>query len=307
MLLAASLALTLQPYLGISSSDLGWNIAASTTSPNILSELRFEDVRAYQAGLAGNLRKQVMHPRLHLFIEGEGSIGRIQRGVTTDLDFLQGQGENSGQIASLSESRIGGDDDKAYSAGVGFSYALLPQQLVSVSAGGYLQESDINFREGRQLIADPAFFQGTSIDALTRNLQERLNSNYLAEWSGYWLAGQWGLQRKPWSLHLRYQYHRGDYYGEGRWNLRAEGRFPLQQPRSFSHHADSSGDSWALGLGYQIGEKLALQFDWLTSDWETASGTARIFFADGTVGRTRLDEAQRSSSEIRLGLSYTFE
>lgn len=306
MLLAASLALTLQPYLGINNSDSGWDITAGTASPDILSELRFENVRAYEAGLAGSLRKQVLHPKLHLFAEGEGTVGRIQRGTTTDVDFLQARNE-SGLIGSLSESKIRGDEEKAYSAGLGISYAFSPRQSLGLSGGGYLQESDINFREGRQLIADPTFFQHTSIDTLTRNLQERLNSNYLAEWSGYWFGGRYRFEQEPWTFHLHYRYHRGEYFGEGRWNLRAEGRFPLQQPRSFSHRADSSGDSWELGLGYQLGERFGLQLRWIMGDWETEAGTAQVFFADGTVGHTRLREAQRSSSAMRLGLSYTFD
>lgn len=308
MLLAASLTFSLQPWLGLGQSDLSWNIAqdlSGTITPNVLSELQFEDMRAYRAGLSGSLRAGVIHPDLQLLVEGEASLGRIERGTTTDADFLR---DNRALVGSLSEADIEGDEDESWSAGLGFTYALVPEaHMVGLIAGAYWQDSDINFRNGRQLIANADYFPGVSVDALTRNLQQRLDSNYLAEWSGSWLAGQYEFRRQQWSLHLRYQQYRGEYYGEGRWNLRAEGRFPLQQPRSFSHDADSAGESWQAGLEYRLGEQSALHVQWMSGRWDTDPGLARIFFADGTVARTRLNEAEQSSSEIRIGLSYAFE
>lgn len=308
MLMAASLSVSLQPFLGLSQDDLSWNIAqdlSGSFTPNVLSELRFDDVSAYQLGLAGRLSAGVLHPDLTLFIEGEGAVGRIWQGSTTDVDYLE---DDRALIGSLSEADIEGDDKQAWSAGLGLSYALQPEaHSVGLIVGAYLQDSDINFRNGRQLVANPDFFFDTSIDALTRNLQQRLNSNYLAEWSGSWLAGEYEFRRQNWSAHLRYQRYEGDYYGEGRWNLRAEGPFPLQQPRSFSHDADSTGESWELGFEYRLGERSSLHARWLARQWETDPGLAQIFFADGTVARTRLNEVEQSSSEIRIGLSYLFE
>ncbi|MCW8195020.1 hypothetical protein F6455_09500 [Proteobacteria bacterium 005FR1] len=308
MLLAASLTLSLQPWLGASHNDLSWNIAqdlSGTLAPNVLSELTFEDVRAYQVGLAGDLRAEFFRPDLQLLVEGEASLASIERGTSTDADFLR---DNRALIGSLSKADIEGDEAEAWSAGIGFSYALVPDaHIIGLIAGAYRQDSDINFRNGRQLIVNADFIPGVSIDALTRNLQQRLDSNYLAEWSGSWVAGQYEFRRQDWSLHLRYQQYRGDYYGEGRWNLRAEGRFPLQQPRSFSHDADSAGESWEVELEYRLGERSALHVQWAAGEWDTGRGLARIFFADGTVARTRLNEAEQSSSEIRIGLSYVIE
>lgn len=307
MLLAASLALSLQPYLVASHSDLNWNIAqdlSGTASPNVLSELEFEKIRGYQAGLAASVSGEFFHPDIQLFFEGEGSSGRISRGIATDTDYM---GDDRLNIGSRSESKVRGDEQRNYSAGVGLSYDLVPQQhALSLIAGAYFQNEDINIREGRQLIAAPGFFPLSSLDALTHTLGG-LNSNYLSEWSGYWVAGQYRFSWQDWALSVRYQQYRGEYYGEGRWNLRAEGSSALQQPKSFSHRADSSGASWQLGLEYELNTQLDLHLTWSTGEWDAKEGTATVYFADGTLGRTRLNQAERQASEIRVGLSYTFE
>jgi len=109
-----------------------------------------------------------------------------------------------------------------------------------------------------------------------------------------------------WSTRARFTYLDGVYYGEGRWNLRASGRNPLKQPRSFSHEADSAGVQWQLGVGFQLTDHIELHLEWQHNDWETNAGSSTIYFADDSVARARFNAAQWQSSSFQLGASYTF-
>lgn len=307
MWLAASLIVSLQPYLGVSNSDLNWNISqdlSGTASPNILSELEFDGVRGYHAGLAGSVGAELFRPDLFVFVEGDRESGRVQAGRTVDTDYLA---DNRSQIGSQSAAEIGGDDRSAYSAGLGLSYIAGERQGFSVIVGGYQREQDLNFRRGRQLVASPELFPVSSIDALTRNLQQRLNSNYLAEWSGYWMAGEYHYRWQFWTVKLRYQRYRGDYYGEGRWNLRADGPFALQQPRSFAHEADSVGTTWQLALEQDLSDEVAFELRLTKGRWDTGAGSARVFFKSGSIGQTRLNQAAQRVSQVDLALTYSFQ
>ena len=47
-------------------------------------------------------------------------------------------------------------------------------------------------------------------------------------------------------------------------------------------------------------------FNFDYQDWSTDEGTDRVFFADGTIAKTQLNEVNWSSYALSLGLSLRF-
>ena len=298
MLVAATLVLSLQPFAGWSEGHLDWTIAdglAPNSSPNILSELEFENIRSYSTGLNIELSTTFIWPELKLFAEGEGIYDFIERGSNKDTDY---NGDNRTGVYSQSKSQIAGDNLLSLSGGFGLSYAVMPQRFtVAISGGGSHKEQKLNFRKGTQLIADPSFFFPVTINDLTASLQS-LDSDYATEWQSSWVAGRITLYYGDIAYYARYQADAGKYYGEARWNLRAN----LKQPKSFTHHADSSGSQWELGLNYFLTQRVSMHFSWMGGEWKTDPGVDTTYFTDNSVQVTRFNGAVWKSSHYKIGV-----
>lgn len=302
MLIAATLALSLQPFAGLSEGHLDWTIAdslAPNSSPNILSELEFENIHSYSTGLNVELSTTFILPELKVFVEGEGSYDVVNRGSSKDTDY---NGDNRTGIFSQSKSQVAGDYLLSLRGGAGVSYDVIPHRLtLALSGGGAHREQNLNFQRGTQLVADPLYFFPTTIDDLNASLQN-LDSDYVTEWRSFWLAGRITLQHGRFVYYARYQVDNGNYYGEGRWNLRAN----LQQPKSFTHHADSSGSQFEIGLNYSLTPSTSLHGSWVGGKWETDPGIDTTFFTDNTVRRTRLNDVVWEASYYRIGVRIDF-
>jgi hypothetical protein len=88
-------------------------------------------------------------------------------------------------------------------------------------------------------------------------------------------------------------------------------------PRSFEHDADASG--WVVSVGAdwfpdllnrrgttREGGRWYLQARGTWQDWSTDAGTDRVFFSDGTIVDTRLNEVNWSSWSATLGVGLRF-
>jgi hypothetical protein len=99
-----------------------------------------------------------------------------------------------------------------------------------------------------------------------------------------------------------YEYHWADYEAEADWNL--ADRF--EHPKSFEHDADGNG--WIIRAGFNLvlQRHIAVNFNFDYQDWSTDNGTDKVFFADGTTAKTRLNEVNWTSYALSLGLSVRF-
>lgn len=302
MLNAMTLIVSLQPFIGVSEGELEWSIANSlspNSSPNVLSELQYQDIKSTSAGIRGQIELEFVESRWSLLAEGELSYDLIYSGRLADTDYF---GDNRTNAYSLSISDIEGENLKNYEASIGLGYHVIPGRFsIAILGGGFHKEQYLNFQNGTQIVADQSFFFPATINDLNQSLAE-LDSDYMAQWRGYWLAVEAEYHFQNLSIVSRLRADGGTYYGEGRWNLRAN----LQQPKSFTHHADSNGWQWELGMEYELTETLAMQFMWVQGKWESDPGIDRTYLINDTVQVTRLNQVSWQSSQARIGLSYLF-
>lgn len=305
MLLSAALAFSMQPYIGLGEGELDWNIAADLAGdlePDVLSELQFTDLESETLGLRVRLSGDLYQDGFALFIEGDTSGSQLKSGTVTDADYASNGRQD---LWSLSRSEVVGNGLEDVQGLVGLAYRAGSHQF-SLMAGGYYSEQDINFQKGVQLVAEAPEIT-TPIDLLTENLQANLDSDYRAEWQGGWLGLEYNWSRNRWSTHVRLSRYWGQYYGEGRWNLRASGQNPLMQPRSFSHEADSDGSQIQIGLDYRFSPRFSFHLTWQDIHRETGDGTSITYFADETFGRTRFNGAEWQSSQVQMGVVWSLD
>lgn len=308
MLLISALMVSLQTHVGHGSGQLDWNIGSDSSnalSPNILSELNFDNIRTSQVGVDANISFAAPVENFRVILEGGFNRGSVENGQAIDSDFSE---NNRNGLYSKSKSYVSGKGLREYDAGIGLQYTYYPNSLVpfaqafSLIYGGQQQKQMLNLQQGQQLVAEPQFFSAsTSIDSLNQRLAG-LDSDYSSTWSSQWLAAEYQISISDWTLSARYQYYSGVYHGEGRWNLRED----FQQPKSFVHDADSSGQQIELGLAYSFSSKMRAQLNWTSGDWQTEEGLGKTYFSDNTVQYIGFNQANWHSSAMRLGVNYTF-
>jgi outer membrane protease len=278
---------------GYRNDSLNWSIADTDNSPNILSELTFDDIDAVE--LAGAFR---WSHSSRLYLRGGVNLGLIVDGKARDSDYL-----GDDRTLEFSRSYADIDDGTLFDATVGVGYRFeMPlsstgSRLHLIPLAGYsyhLQE--VEMTHGRQVVADYGF-------EMDLGPFDGLESTYETEWLGPWLGLDLELElNRRHTLRASFEYHWADYEADGNWNLRED----FQHPVSFSHDADGDGIVASIDYLYRISPEWSwtMGFDYrrLTTD----SGEDETYFYDGSEGSTRLNEAEWESYSIDVGLSYHF-
>lgn len=275
---------------GYRTGKLQWNIAsdiAGTATPNILSELTWEDLDIYQVTLATTLR-----PLGDWYVYASATYGSMEDGENQDSDYV---GDNRSGEFSRSNNSVNGDEVWDMSAAVGYTLHLHDAASgewahITPMIGYSRHEQNMRITDGFQTIPPIGSFAG-------------LNATYQAEWDGPWVGVDLVAEgpRKTEVL-ARLEYHRVDYYGEGNWNLRDD----LAHPKSFEHTADGDGLYGQLGIRYPFRKQGYLLATVDGHAWETDAGTDRTFPDVGAAVETRLNEASWESWSVNLGISYAF-
>jgi hypothetical protein len=292
---------------GYRVDDLNWNIAISpsgTTTPNILSELTWEDLEILQF----KADAKIIMGRL-LYLRGSLAYGSIFDGQNQDSDYA-----GDDRTLEWSRSNSSADEGNVLDASLGIGYQLRFSEEKFRIAGlvGYsYHEQNLTMTKGVQTLKDPA--NGALLGILPGEIPDvgtpltGLNNAYDTEWDGPWLGID--LSYRPgekWAFMGTFEYHWADYYAEATWNLRTTGRFALAQPKSFEHEADGDGIIASLGCDYRVSEGMSLNLILDYQDWTTDPGIDRTFFASGAIGETRLNEVNWESYSIMLGLAFYF-
>ena len=260
-----------------------WNKAGWDNFPNILSELKWENLRI--RGIKGILRHDIDQ---RSYLEASGEYGWIYAGTNQDSDY---DGDNRTEEYSRSNNSGNGGHVFDASLAMGWKMRDTKTQRTSLLAGYGYSRQLLRMTNGFQTIPATGPFAG-------------LNASYRTVWQGPWL----GLQHeerlnKRLNLIARLEYHWLSYDAEARWNLRPD----LEQPVTNNHWADGSGIVASLGLNYAAGSRwrLGAYVDYTT--YSTGYGTDQVNLADGTTKfRVRLNEARWDSWAYRLQATYRF-
>ncbi len=277
---------------GYRQDDLDWNIGGFFLGEyvNVLSELTWDDIESYQVKFQGSL----VWPNI-VALKGHANYGWIFDGDNQDSDYA---GNN--RTLEFSRSNNSADDGSVWDVSLAIGYPLRWGKSIvgtfTPLAGYSRHEQNLKITDGFQTIPPTGSFSG-------------LDSSYDTEWEGPWIGIDLNFRAAKiesvadrLEAFFTYEYHWADYEAEADWNLRQD----FRRPRSFVHDADGQGFVIRAGLNFVLQRNLALNFNFDYQDWSTDSGTDKIFFADGTTAKTRLNEVNWTSYSLGLGLSVRF-
>ncbi len=297
---------------GYRIDHLDWNIAGTLagTSPNVLSELSWDDLEIVQVktSAAVTVGRQgspaAFHARTSL------GFGVIFAGNNQDSDY---GGDNRTLEFSRSNNDAGDGEVVDFSIGAGprltlrdGAFTLTPLFGYSYH-GQYLTVSDGNQTVSNQAIATAVFgVDGSGQPLVTvppTGPIPGLDSSYDANWWGPWIGLDLGVAPTPTLTFTGSgEYHFGEYLGEANWNLRSD----LAHPVSFDHQADATGIVLALGSEWAFSRRWALTGRFHYQKWQSEAGLDRVFLANRTIGATRFNEVNWESSALMVGARCRF-
>ena len=280
--------ISISPEFGYQSGKLSWNIAGNSNGccPNILSELTWSDLEIYRTGITLTSVEDN-----HWLTRYRLGYGVVNDGQNQDSDYI---GDNRTLEYSRSRSDVSGDEVIDLVFALGYQFKRLNENagkhtMITPMVGYAYHEQNFRVVNGVQSL--PA--TGPFTD---------LNTTYNAQWRGLWTGVDLELQvSEDEGFLFGYEYHRPDYYGEANWNLRTD----FQHPKSFEHIADGSGSVLRFMYWFNRGTNTRWQIGVEDHHWETSGGVDRIFFSNGTIAETHLNEVVFDSMIIKLTVTIS--
>ena len=225
--------------------------------------------------------------------------GIIVSGQNQDSDYL---GDN--RTGEYSRSNNNSDDGVMIDAlvGLGPQFSHLQRRLSwSILFGLSYHGQNLTMTDGYQ-----------TIDLISNDIGpfHGLDSTYEAKWWGAWIGTD--VKMSPWArvnLSLHYEFHLVEYEAEANWNLRSY----LAHPVSFEHWGTGDfGLTDGYGMVGGIVAEIKLYDAWYLSlegnykTFQMKNGVDRVYFSDGTIADTRLNEVNWDSWCAMVGISYQF-
>lgn len=285
---------------GYREDHLSWSIAGPSDTPNILSELQWNNLQIWE--IKGQL-EFLLYKRI--YIRGYADYGRIFDGHNRDSDYA---GNNKSHEFSRSKATADRGEVFDFSGGMGYQFyfgdcfGLLETDLTFTPIAGYsYHEQHIQDRHGVQLI-DRVFNEaGEEIPLGLLGPFPGLHSKYRAKWKGPWAGFDTCYQICcNWELFGSFEYHWAHYRGIGHWNLRKDFIKDFRQKAKDGHgylfQVGTSYDFWRAGF-----VRLTFNYQWMKS----GSGSDRTFFITGPM-ETRFNGATWHTWSILADLGWTF-
>ncbi|WP_051906947.1 hypothetical protein [Methylomarinum vadi] len=276
---------------GYRQDELDWNIASPIGTPNILSELSWDDLEIVTFGLGAT-----MYLPANIVLDGKFTYGRIFNGDNQDSDYW---GDNRTQEFSRSNNNADEGDTIDASIGLGYRFNMIPSSrrfkkpVLSFTPmlGFSYHEQNLKIRNGKQTIPLKYNFGG-------------LNSSYDATWYGPWAGfdSELSIVDRV-SFTTSFQYHYAFYEGTANWNLREE----FAHPESFSHEAKGAGLDLSWGSLIRLNDNLHLTLSVDYKNWKADNkGFDTTYFSDGRILETKLNEVNWESLGANLGMQFSF-
>lgn len=282
---------------GYRQDRLDWNIAGNV---DVLSELEWEQLDILQSQLTAQLIGESIFPGGRPAARGLLGVGSIVAGDNRDSDYA-----GNGRTLEFSRSNNDAGDGQVYdfALGAGLEFSLPSGLHLTPMLGYSYHEQQLVLQDGVQTLSQPQLVASSGFSPPALGGFAGLDSSYAARWYGPWIGCDFSYRvTAAWRLTGTAELHWGEMKAEADWNLRSD----FAHPVSFRQLADAYG----LVLGAKAHYELAPRWDLVLagdySDWWTDPGLDRIYFADGRVGATRLNEVNWSSFALQAGLQYRF-
>jgi len=294
---------------GYRSDQLDWNISGDINgaNPNILSELSWEDIKIFQIQATGWLELgELPFLKRNSLILANIAFGKILGGDVQDSDYAA-DGRTFEWSRSVNDSDKGLTVDLAGAVGPIFEVNLFEGLSITPLIGYGFNMQDFSMTNGEQTVSNPFyrwwFFGSDAEMPPPLGSIAHLDSNYTAYWYGPWLGANIDYQaNQEIKITIGAEYHWIEYFAQADWNLRSD----FSHPVSFEQETTGTGIVWNIKGQYSLNKNWSWLLDGKIQDWETESGTDRTYFADGTVGLSRLNQVNWSSYSLTTGVQYRF-
>jgi len=289
-------AIEIEAGYGYRQDDLDWNIAGDLdgNNPNVLSELKWRDllIHEFHLGVRAKLKRA-------FYLKGSINYGVIHDGDNQDSDYVA---DNREEEFSRSDNDAGQGNTVDCLLGVGYRFKLISESFSVIPLVGYsYHRQHLKMEDGYQSVT---WAGGPPLGSF-----DDLDSSYKAEWDGPWIGFEMILETErfttrlpPISFYAALEYHWADYYAKADWNLRED----FDHPKSFEHETDGTGVVASLGVCLRLGDKWSIKLGYETEEWSTEEGVDRLFLANDTIVKTRLNEVNWHSDVIQFGCSVRF-
>jgi hypothetical protein len=290
--------------MGFRNNNLDWNTASDITgtqTPNIISELTWEDIQLFEGTANVRHMQPVNIPYLHgsVHLEGEFKAGTVMSGENQDSDFL-------GDDRTLEFSRSNNASDEGYAIGgfaaIGYRLDITPEKVRQMSPQSYLSVTPlVGYGYDRQVYTMTDGYQTINLIGGWTGPFGGLDSEYQADWFGPFYGVETEWQKERHMVRLRGEYHTLDFEGEGIWNLRPERR----QDPSFTHVGDGDGYRVNGEYAYAINESYVFTVNGIYEQRTMEDGVRTLFLRDGsTPPLQKVNEVNDISKELRFGVRY---
>lgn len=274
---------------GYKKASLNWNISAPDNSPNVMSELEYNNLGIVETGVD---MTAVVH---QIYSRASISFGKIVDGDGVDTDYNQ---DNRGELEAQSESEVY-DNIHALCVGLGYQFDVTSKKNIKISpvAGVSYQAQNLRQRNGVQTVSSGAEFpsQGQVLTGL--------NSTYDVEWKSWFLGVDFVYEVfKNMYLSSTVEYHNAQYAAEADWNLRDD----FAHPVSFVHEAEGTGSKINVGINRLFAQRwlIGLLYDW--QQWSADSGDDILYWSEGGETKSKLNQVNWGSQSINLSIGFSF-
>ncbi|MCL7988236.1 hypothetical protein M8998_09830 [Sphingobacterium sp. lm-10] len=270
---------SISPRIGYGVQNLDWSIAGNLegTSPNIYSELIWDQVKGVNYGLQGTVR---LMPNFHVILEGDYQ--QNLRGRARDTDY---SGDN--RTSPFYDERFSSDEGYFYNYRVSARYTL--PDLGPISPRILLGYEQL----GNRLFLLP-------LPGDTENSD--LRTIYQTDWYGGQAALELAYQYNAFYATGSYGFGLYDYKARANWNLIQD----FQQPLSFRHTALGLKHNGVVRLGYEVHPMVAIELTGQYSGAFTNTGLDELYTRSRGTLRTRFNGANLSQYSGSLGVRFAF-
>ncbi|PHS29709.1 MAG: hypothetical protein COA95_11400 [Methylophaga sp.] len=278
---------------GYRQDELNWSIAAISGTPNIISELEWQDIEIAIVNIGTTL---YLEPNWLLNVDL--SYGHIFDGANQDSDYF---GNN--RTFEFSRSNNSADEGSVIDASIHAGYKWLA--LNNEQATLYLIPK-IGFSYHAQFLTMTDAKQTVATTGITPPIGSfsGLHTTYDATWYGPWIGMDSELTiGKKLTLGLNFEYHYAFYDATANWNLRSD----FAHPESFTQEAEGYGLVGSVDAKYRLDNKVSLTLSVNYQDWQAdRNGINEFFFSDGTSPTSAYNGVNWKSFGANLGLAYQF-
>lgn len=287
---------TFELQTGYRNDRTQWSIAGDLAghSPNILSELTWNNIRSYQIKAKGQIYLG------NIVLDGSWAHANVFSGDNQDSDYL-----DDDRTYEFSRSNNSADKGHMRDISGGFGYMMNVKKILeSVPVDEFTLTPLIGFsynaqyyrmQDGNQTLSQYGF-------SVPLGPFAGLDSHYDSSWYGPWLGAESRARLEKLSISLRVEYHLMQYYAQADWNLRTV----YEHPKSYDHRAHAKGYFLSGNLGYDISDNWQALLGFDIYSFNTYNGTDRVFLSAGGTAETQLNGVDWFSYAINAGLKYSW-